>query len=107
MKRFHLSALLLLTALAGAFLLTQLRERRTTLELKEVSAVEVRKGAPFTYSRSVEYTPRKLSALLDISDVPQDLFSYSAIVVNCLIGFAGLALAGCVSEKIIRRRNPK
>ena len=98
-KRFHLSTLLLLTVLAGAFIGAQLLPRRTAVsstlpdERNSVAVVPARThGWPISYELDLGY--RRDSAP-------------GYIVVNICIGFAGLALVGYVSEKIARRRTPK
>jgi len=88
MKRFHLSTLLLLILLAGAFV--------------GANVVEQYEGQPphlYVYRGwPVRCQVTRVSILM------QHAFSWQRLSCNIVIGLAALALAGYVSEKIARRR---
>ncbi|HYG78488.1 MAG TPA: hypothetical protein VEK08_26040 [Planctomycetota bacterium] len=87
MRRFHLSTLLLLTVLAGAFIGANVSYREGTLERERL---EYRyRGFP------LEWWTQGTRPF------------YLRLVANGVAGVAGLALVGYVSEKIAWRRNPK
>jgi len=87
MKRFHLSTLLLLTVLAGAFIGANVCHREGILDRERLKYRY--RGFPLEWS--TQGTPP----------------FYLRLVANGVAGLAGLALIGCMSEKIIRRRkNP-
>jgi len=101
MKRFHLSTLLLLTTLAGAFIGANIWKRDThpvfvvvgvdatsnTPTFKSVPAKA--QGWPFTYRLHYDGTTTDM---------------WGSLAANIAVGLAALALAGYVSEKFARRR---
>jgi len=105
MKRLHLSTLLLLTVLAGAFIGLNMLERTGTVQTrvyveskrggsKEIEMPAIVKGWPIVYKASYEPEPA----------VYLDRINNLAFAISSLLALASLALAGYVSEKIIRRR---
>jgi len=91
MKRFHLSTLLLLTVLAGAFVGANCWERRTRSNAAALNGTAER-GWPLTFYKK------------DLRGFEDTKFNTFALGSNSAIALASLALAGYVSEKIARRR---
>ena len=100
MRRFHLSTLLLLTVLAGAFVGAQFWTRHNEYRFSInggdwVDCNLLEQGFPFRC--------RFDSKIVDGDDWYFE-FDWVALALNCTVGLSGLALAGYVSEKIIRRK---
>ena len=85
--QIHLSTMLLLTVLAGAFV---------WLNVRPYYEDEVSLGWPFTIYRPYLWG---IGPEFDRSS-----YDWLAFAANMLVAVAGLALAGYVSEKIFRRR---
>jgi len=112
MKRYHLATLLLLTLLAGAFVGANMRQvkeapgipllgyRRTGGPILGPLAVPTVQGWPFTFRTTYHFIedadPREIERWRIATN-------WQGAVWNIAIGLAGLALAGYVAERIIRR----
>ena len=94
MKRFHLSTLLLLTVLGGAFIGANLQPRAVAYSFNNWNDVHfAARGFPFICARLVGDGSGKLSWSIE-----------GTVAANIAIAIAALALGGYVSEKIARRK---
>ncbi|HYF51693.1 MAG TPA: hypothetical protein VEJ63_19920 [Planctomycetota bacterium] len=98
--RLHLSTLLLLTILAGAFVGAQFWEREYSRNHTGEWKIWRQRGLPFTYEQWYADVDSEFCIGPRFLDTNREL----SIAVNSVIGLAGLVLVGCVSEGIIRRR---
>jgi len=103
MKRFHLSTLLLLTVLAGAFLGANYVERVSDpWEYKDTSIL-VRtheQGWPLSWKEAHVPVYERHRDLVEWKET----VTFEPVSINFVVGFAALALVGYVFEKIVRRK---